>query len=298
MGVGLYCPNCGSDKVEKDQCTKCGTVISQYRPPDAGSSNPSEQISFIPRATLPGPAKPVPSPQAPVAARPSAYKAAPAPPPIHVTGSFQRKTEKQKLQRSLIMSLVGILMIAGVYELYSFVKYKVSSYSGYYRNVNQHFSMFLPEEGWCHYYSSDLKDSDFQDASDAFFRGSSPKDPDVLMAIWVEYVRDEVPESFDPDTTQRMLSSLQNIITERMAKKNLDCSIISSSKTQLGGNDGLKIEANVTRGTRKMKTTIYCGFNLHYAYTIQFLATEDAFIKYGRDIDYIIGRFSYRTSLI
>jgi hypothetical protein len=281
------CPKCGSDQVLNDECLKCGVLVSKAQ--HLTSSTGMKPISYVSPETTTGVVSEQPA-SAPV----PAWR-----PPVqdHVI-SMPVKSQKGVMERRLLLLIIVVLLIGGGYQFYRFLVHQTSAYSGYYRNDVYYFTMNLPEKGWSHYRVGDLKDPEFKDAHDAFYRGKDPDDPEIKMLIWSEGVgRKKVPKRFDEETAGKMLDSIEREIVQRMEDAGLKCEITQSSKTLIGGNDGFVVHANVTKGELFMKTTIYCGFAESRAYTIQFVGNDQKMTDFQQELDEIMSSFEYDVSL-
>lgn len=277
------CPKCGSDQVLNDECLKCGVMVSKAHSTTSTSMKP---ISYVPQdATVPNPEQKDIS--APVW-RPAQERIV----------SITVPPKKSKIQQNLVKLLIMIFLVGGGYQLYTFIKNKASAYGGYYRNNVYYFGVTIPEKGWSHYQSSDIKKKEFKDAHDAFYRGSNPKDPDIAMLIWSEHLMKKVPRIFDEDTSGKILNSIKQEIERRMVAAGLQCEITEASKITIAGNDGFVVHANVNKKDMFMKTIIYCGFNQTRAYTIQFMGNDQKMADFQDEIEKIISTFQFEVNFI
>ena len=276
------CPKCGSDQIVNDECLKCGVLVSKAHTTTSTSLKP---ISYVPPETT-----------GPITDQPSAPAPAWRPPVDHIASIPVQPHSRTK--ERIVWLIILVVFAFGGYKLYQYLKHKASAYGGYYRNDVHYFTITLPETGWSHYQSGDLKTREFKDAHDAFYRGNDVDEPEVTMLIWSEGVqKKKVPERFDEETATKMLSSIQDEILTRMADADLECEITEASRKKIGGNDGFVVHANVTRGDLFWKTIIYCGFAETRAYTIQFLGTDEKMTELEPEIDRIMGTFRFDVRL-
>jgi hypothetical protein len=280
----MRCPKCGSDQILNDECLKCGVLVSKAQITTSSSMKP---ISYV-------------APETTGAVPEQKDASAPGwrPVPQDRVVSMPVKQKKGQVEKKLVLLLIMFLLVGGGYQLYRFVKYRASAYSGYYRNHMYYFGLTLPDEGWSHYQAGDIKAREFKDAHDAFYRGSDPQDPEVAMLIWSEPVqKKKVPHIFDEETSAKILNSIEQEISRRMEKAGLQCEITEASKKTIGGNDGFVVHANVTKKELFMKTIIYCGFDQTRAYTIQFMGNDQKMTDLQEEIEKIIKSFQFNPTL-
>jgi hypothetical protein len=278
------CPQCGSDQILNDECLKCGVLISKAHITTSAGIKP---ISYVPPETT-----------APVPEQKGTSGPAWRPPVQDRIVSIPVKSRKKEIERKIVLIIITILLIAGGYQLYRFLKHKASAYGGYYRNNVYYFTLKLPDEGWSHYQTGDMQSREFKDAHDAFYRGDDMDDPEVTMLIWSERVQKKlVPRHFDDETAAKMLGSIEEEIIQRMDTAGLQCDITESSRKTIGGNDGFVVHADVTKEDVFMKTMIYCGFAEERAYTIQFLGNDGKMTELQPEIEQIMSTFNFDISL-
>lgn len=279
----IRCPKCGSDQVLNDECLKCGVLVSRAHITTSTSIKP---ISYVAPETSPG----------------AVSKNTPAagwrPTPQDHLASVYLPEKKNKLESKIFWAIFLVLIVGGAYQGYRVLIHKASSYGGYYRNEIYYFGMRLPEKGWSHFLPGDLKQKEFKDAHDAFYRGSSVDNPDVTMLIWSEPLRKKVPYHFDEDTSRKMLDSIEVEVQSRMEKTGLTCQITEAGPKNIGGNDGFVVHAQINKEQLSMKTIIYCGFAETRAYTIQFLGTDKKMTELEPEIEQIMSTFGFDISLL
>jgi hypothetical protein len=244
--------------VSGDECANCGVITTKFK-----------GISFVPAA------QPPPLPQQLISVPKS----------------------RNKIRPRIIWMAVATLFFLVGFQSYRYFIHRLASYSGFYRNEVLGFTLQIPERGWRHYSQSDLKGTDFQDARDAFYRGSEPDAPEVMMAIWMESMGRPIPERLDNASSQAMLSALVDLVQKRMKSKHLQCTITDSRPLRLAGNDGFQVQADLVKGREKLKTKIYCAYHRYSAYTIQFLGPENQMTLREHELDQMIASFSFRTQL-
>jgi hypothetical protein len=208
------------------------------------------------------------------------------------------KEKKNQLETKIFWAIVLVLAAGGFYQLYRFLVHRASAYGGYYRNDIYYFGMRLPDKGWSHFQPGDLKQKEFKDAHDAFYRGESPDNPDVTMLIWSEPLRSKVPQHFDEETSAKMLHSIEEEVQSRMTRAGLTCHITESKRRGIGTNDGFVVHAHVTKDQLSMETIIYCGFAETRAYTIQFLGGDEKMKELEPEIDKIMTSFGFDISIL
>ena len=279
----IRCPKCGSDQILNDECLKCGVLVSRAHLTTSTSMKP---ISYVAQETGPVPeAQNVTTP----GWRPMM--------PDRVA-SLTVKEKKNRLETKIFWAIILVLAVGGFYQVYRFLVHRASAYGGFYRNDIYYFAFKLPEHGWSHFQASDLKQKEFKDAHDAFYRGKDIDRPDVTMLIWSEPLQKKVPARFDEPTSNRMLASIEQEVQARMTKAGLACQIIESKRRQIGGNDGFVVHAHVSKEELSMTTMIYCGFAETRAYTIQFLGPDDQVSKLEPEIEEIMNSFGFDVSII
>ena len=289
--MSSHCPKCGSDQILNDECLKCGVLVSRVRSrgssSDLDSSGPIQPISFV-----------APSRAAP------ANPAASSPPPARSLSSvlreagYSRPREKNNFRANVIWTVILLVFVGGGYQIYKYFVRQASVYRGYYWNSTQRFSLNLPQDGWSHYQAVELQSLDLKDAQDAFYRGDDPDDPEVVMVVWTEYSPELVPDRFDPETSDKILETIETEVLRRMTKASLEPEIAESGSTRVGGNDGFVIRANLKKEQLRLKTIIYCAFNQHSAYTVQFLGKENFLHQSEEEIRRMMASFDFQQSLL
>ncbi len=282
--MATRCPKCGSDQVLNDECLKCGVMVSKAHSTTSTSMKP---ISYVaPDSTATDPLQ----------------KDISAPvwrPPQERVVSIPVRPRRGQLETNLVKLVILVLLVGGGYQLYTFIKNRASAYSGFYRNNIYYFGVMIPEKGWSHYQTGDIKAKEFKDAHDAFYRGSDPDDPEIAMLIWSEpVVKKKVPRVFDDETSEKMLQAIEAEILRRMEGAGLQCEITEASKTKIAGNDGFVVHANVNKKELFMKTIIYCGFNETRAYTIQFIGNGEKMTDLQEEIEQIVKTLQFDISFI
>lgn len=275
----LRCPKCGSDQVVNDECLKCGILVSKAH---ITTSTGMKPVSYVAPETTGA------VPEQPGAPSPSWR------PPVqdHIV-SIPVRPKRRGLEM-FIWLLIFLAVAGGSFQLYRYLKHKASSYSGYYRNDVYYFTVTMPDRGWSHFQSGDLKAREFKDAHDAFYRGDDLDDPEITMLIWSEAVqKKKVPSYFDEGTAAKLLSAIEDEILTRMVDAGLGCEITESKRKRIGGNDGFVVHADVTKQDLFMKTIIYCGFAETRAYTIQFLGSDEKMTEMEPEIERIMKTFRF-----
>jgi hypothetical protein len=212
--------------------------------------------------------------------------------------SISVKQKKHRIEKMVFLAVLAVLLVGGGYQGYKYLVHRASAYQGYYRNDVYFFTLTIPESGWSHYQSQQLKKREFKDAHDAFYYGNDPENPDVTMLIWSEVLRQNIPAHFNQETSQKTLDAIKDEVKRRMETAGLECNITESSPKTIGGNDGFVVQARVTKDQIKMKTIIFCGFNEQRAYTVQFLGVDEKISTVEPQIERIINSFSYDISII
>src|SRR3990172_7097979 len=239
-----HCPKCGSSQILNDECLKCGVIISKAHsasPPQQGGTKP---VSYV-------------APPAQASSAPASYTWRP---PTMQGPLPATARDVKRLQRSLIWTIISLLVLGGIYQIYQYFIHQAAAYGGYYRNTYHFFSLNFPEKGWSHYDPGALKAIEFKDAKDAFYRGKNPDNPQVVMAVWTEHIDNPVPERLDSDTAGRLKRAIEDEIIKRMKKASMECRVTDSAHVRIGGNDGLVIHADLLSKDVNMKTIIYCAF--------------------------------------
>jgi hypothetical protein len=278
------CPKCGSDQILNDECLKCGVLVSRAHVTTSTSMKP---ISYVAPETT--------------GAVPEAQNVSTSgwrPAFQDRVASVTVKEKKNQLETKIFWAIVLVLAAGGFYQLYRFLVHRASAYGGYYRNDIYYFGMRLPDKGWSHFQPGDLKQKEFKDAHDAFYRGESPDNPDVTMLIWSEPLRSKVPQHFDEETSAKMLHSIEEEVQSRMTRAGLTCHITESKRRGIGTNDGFVVHAHVTKDQLSMETIIYCGFAETRAYTIQFLGGDEKMKELEPEIDKIMTSFGFDISIL
>jgi hypothetical protein len=278
------CPKCGSDQIVNDECLKCGVLVSKAH---INTSTSLKPISYVAPETT-GQIE---------ASRPSTEGPSWRPMQDRIV-SVPVKEKKNRIEKNIFLALLIVLLIGGGYQGYKYLVHRASAYKGYYRNDVFFFTLEMPDTGWSHYQSAELKKREFKDAHDAFYSGNDPENPDVTMLIWSKHLSEKIPVHFDPDTSRKSLDVIENEVQQRMEKAGLQCNITQSSPKIIGGNDGFVVQARVTKDQLNMKTIIFCGFNKDRAYTVQFLGVDEKMSAVESQINQIIDSFGYNISLI
>jgi hypothetical protein len=281
--MNAHCPKCGSDQILNDECLKCGVIVSKAQSA-AAPAQPSvpKSISYVAPGAQPA------SPAAPYSWRPATMQGTPS----------TRSSDFTNLPRKIFYALLSLLTLGAVYQGYRYFAHQAASYGGYYRNTYEIFSLNFPEKGWFHYSPGYLKVPEFKDAKDAFYRGSDPDDPDVMMAVWTELIPNPVPERLDDNMAERLKTAIEDEVEKRMKKTNLECHITDSQKIFVGGNDGFVVYADLKTKQANMKTMIYCGFNGSKAYTVQFLGKDRYVLDNKSEIETMMQSFTFSTRII
>src|SRR5262249_16887973 len=123
-GMNDRCPKCGSNEILNDECLKCGVIISKAH----ASSSPPESDGVKPVSYV------SPTFQPPAAPTSYTWK-----PPTMQSPQPVGRSEWKRIQRSVVLSILSLLTLAGVYHIYRYFVHQASAYGGYYRNTYHFF---------------------------------------------------------------------------------------------------------------------------------------------------------------
>lgn len=278
------CPKCGSTQILQDECLSCGVILSKIR---SASDTSSAPISYV-----------VPTDQVSPKNDTSAKGAQWTPAGRVEADSRMQVRKSDPALRKLIWAVVFILLVGGAYQLYRMVMHRAAAYTGYYRNGQYLFSLYMPEEGWFHFTPTELGATEFKDASDGFYRGNSSRNPEIVLAIWMEIIPSPVPDRFNESVAQRLKDAIEQEIETRLSRSGFQCEITESGRRRIADNDGFFFHANMEKGEDRLKTKIFTAFNGTRAYTIQFWGRDTDLLQYDSETESIISSFSFRMSII
>jgi hypothetical protein len=259
------CPKCGSIQILNDECLGCGLLLSKFQ----SISQTKDGASGI------------------------SYVAPAQPGRINIVLATPKTDNRSKI----ILAIILVCLSSAGYYAYNLLLRQASAYGGYYKNGEKLFALNFPEKGWNHYYSPDLKQPEFKDASDAFYRGDDADDPEIVMAVWLEPLDAAVPDRLDEQTATTTLGKLEQEITRRMERAKLQPLITSSKSMLIGGNHGFAVHADLMKGSTRMKTVIYCAFNMNNGYTVQFIGKEEDVLEHQAEIESMMETFNFKMSI-
>jgi len=270
---------------------KCGIVISKHRTEQSSSTIlTSGSISFVAPAASVTPAQPVASPS-------EAYSW--KTPSVGDTAAAYHQAQKRgAIQRNILALALLVAVLAIGYGSFRFFMQKAANFGGYYWNTRLHFSLSLPEKGWCHYRDSQMGSVPMKEVKDAFYRGDSYRTPDVLMGIWTTYATREYAGSFDDTTLDQMLADLETDTMTRMEQLGFQMETNDSGRTSMNSNDALILRADLQKNDTLYKTTIYVGYFKRTSYTVQFLGKQEQMDQAEEEIKKMMSTFDFRKTLM
>lgn len=275
----IKCPKCGSDQVLSGQCLKCGIVVAKFQRP-TGESIPGAPLSFV-------------APQTDHQAIGSSYTI-----PTDAI-KHQKRLMKSKIQTSLLGIAILLIIVAACFGIYRFFRFRASAFSGLYNNRSLLFAMRFPDHNseWHHYYKDQLDRRMFDGANDAFFRGSSPSNPQIAVGVWADATA-PVPERMDESTTADLQGKTEEDILAMMEKAGVDATIEDETPMRLGENDGFLMKADLVEDNKPLKAVILRAYYRNHRFTILITGTEEMIDLYKPEIDTLIKTLNFRMATV